>query len=130
VKAALALVLTLPEYAAVNSQFPAQTPKPPYYAVVFSSRRTSGDDAGYAATAERMTELAARQPGFLGVESSRNEGGEGITVSYWQSLEAIHAWGRQAEHRVAQETGKSRWYESFRLRICRVEHEWDFQRKP
>jgi heme-degrading monooxygenase HmoA len=108
--------------------FLAQTPQPPYYAVIFSSRRTKADAEGYAIMAERMVELAAQQPGFLGIESAHDAGGQGITVSYWQSLEAIHAWGKHVEHRVAQATGKARWYETFRLRISRVEHEGSFER--
>ena len=109
--------------------FPAATPAPPYYAVVFSSLRTATDDAGYAVMAERMVELARQQPGFLGVESARGADGCGITVSYWESLEAVHAWGRQAEHLTAQAQGRERWYETFRLRICRVEQERHFTRK-
>ena len=103
--------------------FPATTPRPPYYAVVFSLRRTPVDDAGYAVMAERMLELAAQQPGYLGVESAHDADGQGITVSYWTSLDAIREWGRHVEHRVAQAAGKAKWYETFRLRICRVEEE-------
>src|SRR3546814_11032024 len=64
------------------------------YAVVFSSLRRDGDDDGYAAAADRMVELAREQPGFLGVESTRGADGFGITVSYWESEEAIRAWRR------------------------------------
>jgi heme-degrading monooxygenase HmoA len=109
--------------------FPARTPEPPYYAVIFSSVREAGDEAGYAETAERMLELAASQPGFLGVESVRGPEGDGITVSYWASLEAIRAWGRDAEHRVAPAGGRQRWYRAFRLRVCRVERD-DFFERP
>jgi heme-degrading monooxygenase HmoA len=105
--------------------FPAQ---PPYYAVIFTAQRTSEDDAGYAAMAERMEDLARRQPGYLGIESTRDAQGQGITVSYWQSLEALHEWGKNIEHRVAQARGKAKWYERFHLRICRVEREWHFER--
>ena len=101
----------------------ATTPKPPYYAVVFTSQRRPGDD-GYGDVAARMVELAAQQPGFLGVESVRDAQGVGITVSYWASLEAICAWKRNDEHRVAQEKGKTVWYEQYQLRICRVEQEY------
>jgi heme-degrading monooxygenase HmoA len=99
---------------------PADTPEPPYYAVIFTSLRTEGD-LGYAETARRMVELARQQPGFLGVESARD--GLGITVSYWQSLEAIRAWKAHAEHRLAQERGRD-WYASFRVRVAKVEREY------
>ena len=98
----------------------AKLPEPPYYAVIFSSRRTSIDE-GYAAMADRMEELAAAQPGFLGVESARGADGFGITVSYWASLEAIAAWRAHAEHRIAQTTGRKHWYQRFEARIARVE---------
>jgi heme-degrading monooxygenase HmoA len=107
--------------ATMTTIAPAVTPQPPYYAVIFTSVRTAADPAGYAATADRMVELARQQPGFLGVESARGEGGLGITVSYWTSEEAIRAWHEQAEHRVAQVAGREKWYATYQLRVCRVE---------
>jgi len=98
----------------------ASLPEPPYYSVIFSSQRTPGDH-GYGQMADRMLELAAAQPGYLGVESVRDADGFGITVSYWSSLQAIADWRAQAEHRMAQERGKSQWYQHYELRIARVE---------
>lgn len=80
----------------------ADTPKPPCYAVIFTSRRRSGDGDNYEGTATRMIDLARKQPGFIGVESTRGEDGLGITVSYWENLAAIQAWKRNEEHRAAQ----------------------------
>ena len=104
-------------------EFLAPTPTPPYYAVIFSSVRSQADGDGYELTAERMLELAREQPGYLGVESVRDADGNGITVSYWDSLEAIGRWGAVAEHRTAQTHGRERWYQGYRLRVCRVEGE-------
>jgi heme-degrading monooxygenase HmoA len=101
----------------------AKTPKPPYYAVIFTSLRTEGDQ-GYGHMADRMIELAAQQPGFLGVESARITDGLGITVSYWSSEEAIAAWKAQADHRIAQETGQRVWYSDYHLRVARVERDY------
>lgn len=98
----------------------------PYYAVIFSSTRTPLDEAGYSAMAEKMMELAHRQPGFLGVEHAR--GTLGITVSYWESLASIAAWKAHSEHLLAQEEGRETWYESYRIRICRVEREYTFEK--
>ena len=98
----------------------AQTPPPPYYAVIFTSQRTESDQ-GYGDMADRMIELAAEQPGFLGVESARGTGGFGITVSYWESTQAIANWKANAEHRIAQETGKQIWYADYQLRVAKVE---------
>jgi heme-degrading monooxygenase HmoA len=73
-----------------------------------------------------MVELAAAQPGYLGIESARSSDGVGITVSYWKSLDAIRAWKAQVEHQVAQARGRSDWYTWYRIRVCRVEDEYDF----
>jgi heme-degrading monooxygenase HmoA len=98
----------------------AQTPAPPYYAVIFSSQRTEGD-GGYGKMAERMVDLAAQQPGFLGAESVRGANGFGVTVSYWSSAEAISAWKANVDHLAAQEMGKRVWYEHYELRVAKVE---------
>jgi heme-degrading monooxygenase HmoA len=105
----------------------ASTRSPPYYAVVFTSIRSPGDNEGYAVTADRMLELAREQPGFLGVETARGEDGLGITVSYWSSLESIAAWREHAEHRMAQAHGRAKWYRWYALRVCRVERAWEFE---
>ncbi len=94
-----------------------------YYAVIFTSRR-SDDSDGYDAMAQRMAELAAEQPGYLGIESVRGADGVGITVSYWESEDAIRAWKRNAEHLVAQRQGRERWYKTFKVRVARVEREY------
>lgn len=107
----------------------AATPKPPYYAVIFASTRSEGDH-GYGAMADRMVELAKSQPGYLGVESARGADGFGITVSYWESLEAIAGWRQHAEHQVAQETGKRIWYSHYELRIAKVERAYSMTETP
>ncbi|WP_421216742.1 antibiotic biosynthesis monooxygenase family protein [Aeromonas enteropelogenes] len=99
----------------------ANTPEPPYYAVIFTSECTDVDE-GYAAMAERMLALARTQPGFLGVESARD--GVGITVSYWRDLESIRHWKGDLEHREAQRLGREQWYRTFKTRIARVERDY------
>lgn len=101
----------------------AMTPAAPYYAVIFTSIRTDGDN-GYGNMSEAMAASAASQPGFLGVESAREE--VGITVSYWESLEAIAAWKQDAAHLVAQQLGRDNWYSAYKTRICRVERDYEF----
>lgn len=103
-------------------QAPAQTPKPPYYAVIFTSLRTEGDN-GYAQVAQDMVSLASEQPGFLGFETARSD--LGISVSYWSSLEDIAAWKQNFTHRQAQARAKD-WYTAFRVRVCKVEREYGF----
>lgn len=104
----------------------ADTPEPPYYAVIFTSLRTPDDDDGYGRTADEMVRLAALQPGYLGVESARGADGLGITVSYWRSEADIAAWKAVADHQAAQRAGKQKWYRGFRMRIAKVERAYSF----
>lgn len=106
----------------------AKTPDPPYYAVIFTSRRSAVDE-GYGAMADRMVELAKEQPGYLGIESFRQADGYGVTISYWASPEAIRTWKKNLEHRQAQDLGREQWYEGYRMRICRVERDYGFDRE-
>ena len=103
----------------------AITPKTPYYAVIFSTVRTEIDE-GYIETAEKMEELAKLQKGYLGIESARND--MGITVSYWEILEAILNWKNNAEHTIAREKGRALWYKKYQLRICKVERDYGFEK--
>ncbi|WP_110670206.1 antibiotic biosynthesis monooxygenase family protein [Salinicola halophilus] len=99
----------------------AETPEPPYYAVIFTSLM-SDDPEGYEAMAERMLALAKERSGFLGLESAREA--VGLTVSYWRDLEAIASWKQDIDHRYAQRLGRERWYAAYRTRIARVEREY------
>ena len=94
----------------------------PYYAVIFTSERTPGDN-GYAEMAKQMQDLAKTQSGYLGIESARDE--IGITVSYWESLEAITQWKQHADHLAAQQKGITDWYSHYHVRICLVEREYE-----
>jgi heme-degrading monooxygenase HmoA len=103
----------------------SKTPEPPYYAVIFTSERTE-EDNGYGQMAQEMVELVSKQKGFLGAESVRDQDGFGITVSYWDSLEAIKNWKENLRHQVAQERGKKEWYKRFKTRVCKVERDTFF----
>ena len=113
---------------------PHQTPltppfEPPYYAVIFTSRRTPVE-AQYAEIAEKMVTLAAQQPGYLGMDTARDPAsGVGITVSYWQDKASIAAWKRNGEHLLAQRMGTQKWYETFAVHVARVERRYGFQRE-
>lgn len=97
-----------------------RTPGAPCWAVIFTST-LSEDTDGYAETAERMLELAHAQPGFLGVERSRDAQGRGVTVSYWASREAITAWRKHPEHARARAEGRRRWYSDWKVQIERID---------
>jgi heme-degrading monooxygenase HmoA len=103
----------------------ADTPRPPYYAVIFTSTKTA-EDEGYAEMADRMAELAKQQPGYLGYESTRDE--LGITVSYWRTLDDIRNWKQVSEHLAAQQLGIKQWYSAYKTRICLVERDYGFEK--
>ena len=103
----------------------AKTLKAPYYAVIFTNQRTVADDEGYDTTAGRMVELAQTMPGFLGVETTRDETGFGITVSYWRDEQAIANWKANNEHISARQSGNEKWYEHYELRVAKIERAYD-----
>ena len=103
----------------------ANTPKPPYYAVIFTSIKIN-EDMGYSKMSKRMLELLSKQEGFLGFESAREE--LGITVSYWDSLDSIKKWKSNLEHKEAQRKGREIWYKEYKIRIAKVEQDYDFKK--
>lgn len=101
---------------------------PPYYAVIFTSIRTATDE-GYGAMASAMAELAAQQPGFIGIDSARDPvTGIGITVAYWRDEDSIVRWRENAKHAVARQLGREKWYEQFAVHVAKVERSYEFQR--
>lgn len=103
----------------------SNTPKPPYYAVIFTSERTE-EDKGYSDMSDKMVELAEQQQGFLGLESAKEK--IGITVSYWRDLKSIRKWKMNTEHLIAQEKGRAEWYKNYKTRICLVERDYGFEK--
>jgi heme-degrading monooxygenase HmoA len=101
----------------------AKTPNPPYYAVIFTSLRTPGDN-GYGKMADEMEKSVINQPGFLGVESARD--GLGITVSYWRDEESIRSWKNNLFHTEARNQGREKWYAEFKVRVAKVERDYGF----
>ena len=103
-------------------------PEPPYFVVIFTTVRTSHDDAGYAETASAMNTLAARQEGFLGVDSTaRGEDGMAITASYWRDEASIRDWKQQVDHTAARNMGREKWYRSYTLRVAKVDRAYEFE---
>lgn len=98
-------------------------PSKPYYAVIFTSTRTEGDN-GYLEMSQLIETLAKKQPGFIAMESAKSE--IGITISYWEHLEDIHQWKQQSDHIIAQQKGRTDWYTWYRVRICKVERDYQF----
>ena len=107
----------------------ASTPVPPYYAVIFTSKRTTRDEGGYGIAAQRMVDLGSRYDGFLGLETARGPDGVGITVSYWRDEAALRAWKQDTEHQKVQHGGRAAWYERYEVRVAKVERAYGFARE-
>ena len=104
----------------------SKMPEPPYYAVIFANQASKTPE-GYAEMAAAMGEIAKTRPGYIGIESTRDADGFAITVSYWESEEAIKGWREHAKHAIAQKIGKERWYEDYILRVAKVERQYGFK---
>jgi heme-degrading monooxygenase HmoA len=107
----------------------ARLPQPPYYAVIFSSRRRGGEGDGYAEAAARMEELVRDQPGFLGAESTRDDEGFGITVAYFEDECSIRGWREHVEHAQTRQRGRDEWYRHFEVRVAKVERAYGWDRR-
>lgn len=102
----------------------APMPDPPYYAVIFANQ-ASGDVKGYGEMADAMVRLAREQPGFIGVDSTRDAQGYAITVSYWRDEASIRNWRENIRHMAAQKSGMERWYDHYTLRVAKVERQYE-----
>lgn len=102
----------------------ANTPEPPYFAVIFTTEHRQPADAEYEATARALVRRVHEQPGFLGFEGVSEPGGFEMLVAYFADEAAIHAWRDDGKHVEAQRHGKSRWYSQYRVRVARVERSY------
>ena len=97
--------------------------------VLFRSKLvpTASSD-GYDEMAKEMDDLARTMPGFIDVKSFKAEDGERLTLVWWQDEDTLRAWREQARHRVAQRTGRERWYEYYKLEVAEVIRANNFDR--
>jgi heme-degrading monooxygenase HmoA len=100
-------------------------PKSGFYAVIFSSTKSS-DLECYAEMDEITMKLAHEQPGFLGYESAGNEG-KSIFISYWESKDAIENWRKNSTHQMAKSYAQQ-WYQRYLSQICFVESSMLFEK--
>ena len=99
----------------------SKTPRPPYFAVIFTSVNADVDHTEHVQMSARLEERAATFQGFLGMEAARNSDGTGVAAVYWTDLASIDAWARDPEHQIAKRKGREIWYSHYLIRICRVE---------
>ena len=92
------------------------------YAVIFTAEVNQVDEE-YSRTAKRMRELAQEKYGcteFVSVTEGKKE----ISISYWQSEEQIRQWKQDSEHLLAQQLGRSTWYNSYKVQVVEVVREY------
>jgi heme-degrading monooxygenase HmoA len=99
----------------------AKTPKPPYFAVVFTSINAEVDHTEHVEMYARLVQRASTYDGYLGIEGARNSDGTGVAVVYWKDLDSIEAWAKDPEHQVAKRKGREIRYSHYMIRISKVE---------
>jgi heme-degrading monooxygenase HmoA len=93
-------------------------------AVIFASRLTGDDPAGYAAAGAAMEQAAAALPGYRGIMSCRSPEGDGITVSYWADDAAARAWRDDPDHARIRDRGRAVWYDRYELVVAQVTRDY------
>ncbi|MBP8286339.1 MAG: antibiotic biosynthesis monooxygenase [Rhodoferax sp.] len=82
-------------------------------------------DADYADVAARMRELALTQFGCLEFQAV-SEGADEVALSYWPDEASVLAWKSHAEHILAQQMGRQRWYQSYVVQVAHIGREYRF----
>jgi heme-degrading monooxygenase HmoA len=100
--------------------------KSDYFVVLFSSDLNDIKDSNYHKFSHQMLKEVQHAPGFLGMESYREDSGKGVTISYWVSEKDIQNWKANAEHLIAQKYGKSKAYSRYSIRVCKIHREYHF----
>lgn len=94
------------------------------YSVIYTAKLRE-DALKYREAAEQMEKKMRTYDGFVSFESARGADGFGITVCIWESLEALQAWKKDLDHQEAQRRGKTEWYEYYKVRVAKIEYEYD-----
>ena len=98
------------------------------YLIIFEVYPHASQKDRYFELAAQLRETLVKQPGFVHVERFQSLVDEGkiLSLSCWESEEAIAGWRTQAEHMVVQKEGKAKIFESYRLRVAAVIRDYSF----
>lgn len=96
--------------------------------VLFRSRLRADAGEEYTRTAQRMLELASSMPGFVSFKGFTAADAERVSIIEFESEEAIAAWYRHPEHLAAQQQGRERFYEEYRIQVCSPVRDYGFTR--
>ena len=102
------------------------------YVIIFEVYPHASQKDRYFELAAQLRESLVKQPGFIQVERFQSLINEGkiLSLSFWESEEAIAGWRAHAEHMVVQKEGKDRIFDSYRLRVAQVIRDCDFSSAP
>jgi heme-degrading monooxygenase HmoA len=98
--------------------------------ILFRSKLVDADREGYARMAEAMDAHARTFDGFIDAKSFLADDGERLTVVWWRDEASLKVWATDARHRVAQERGRERWYEYYRMDVAEIVRVSNFDRPP
>ena len=95
------------------------------YAIIFEAEPNPGREAEYFAIAKGLATELLRQPGFLRIDRARSVMTEGklLSISFWESEEAIEAWHQHPLHREAQARAKTGIFRAMRITRLQVRAE-------
>jgi heme-degrading monooxygenase HmoA len=99
----------------------------PHVVCIFRSTRTEHSDDEYEAWSDRMDQMVATMPGYIGHASFRDDAtGRGVTISYFRSMAALVAWKQVPEHLEAQAYGRAAFYTEYEIEVAEIvrHYEW------
>ena len=76
----------------------------------------------YFSIAKDLRPVLETIDGFISIErfESLNEPGKVLSLSFWRDEKAVMAWRNVGEHRIAQNKGRNRIFDYYRLRVAHV----------
>jgi len=92
------------------------------YAVIFKAK-INKLDYDYTVMAKQMRDLAINKYGCYDFIST-TEGNLEIAISYWNDLAQIKKWKQNSDHLIAQDMGKSTWYNSYTVQVVEIIREY------
>ena len=96
---------------------------------VFRSRVNPEAQEEYARWAKRMSELAAKMPGYVSHKGFTAPDGERVTIVEFESEEGQRAWAMHPEHLEAKKKGRAGFYLEYRVQVCDVVRDTGFKKK-
>jgi heme-degrading monooxygenase HmoA len=95
------------------------------FAVIFRAN-PAAQDALYSQTVETMRALAFEKYGCVEFITATEKDGQEIAISYWEDEASILRWRKDAEHTLAQELGRTQWYDSYRVQVLEIKREYSY----